>query len=176
MKIESKKNGEKMKPKVKNIGMKVAKPEQTCQDTKCPFHGNLKVRGRTFIGTIISAKMHKTVVVEWDWKHYLPKYERYERRRSRVVAHNPPCLKARRGDDVIIAECRPLSKTKRFVVVAVPKRRVEQAEFRVAEIEEEAVRKARAEAPKPSENRPAEDDKKEAKRDEPEKAKHKKEK
>jgi ribosomal protein S17 len=91
------------------------------------------------------------VVVEWGYTHLVPKYERYERRRSRVVAYNPPCLKARMGDDVIIAETRPLSKTKSFVVVAVPKRRVEQAEFKVAEIEEEAVKKARAESPKKQE-------------------------
>ena len=36
---------------------------------------------------------------------------------SRITAHNPPCLDAQRGDKVKIAECRPLSKTKNFVVV-----------------------------------------------------------
>jgi len=36
---------------------------------------------------------------------------------SRITAHNPPCIAARRGEKVKIAECRPLSKTKSFVVV-----------------------------------------------------------
>ncbi|MCK4969892.1 MAG: 30S ribosomal protein S17, partial [Thermoplasmata archaeon] len=34
-------------------------------------------------------------------------------------AHNPPCLSAKEGDNVTIAECRPLSKTVNFVVVKV---------------------------------------------------------
>jgi len=91
--------------------------KEECNDKKCPFHGNLKCRGRTFTGTVISAKMHKTVTVEWSWKHYIPKYERYENRRTRVKAHNPKCIDAKEGEIVKISECRPLSKTKNFVVI-----------------------------------------------------------
>jgi len=47
----------------------------------------------------------------------IPKYERYERRTSKLHAHNPPCIAARAGDRVKIMECRRLSKTKSFVVV-----------------------------------------------------------
>lgn len=119
-------------------------PKQTCDEKNCAWHGTLPVRGRTFQGTVMSSKARRTVVVEWGYTHLITKYERYERRKSRVVAHNPSCMKARQGDEVVIAECRPLSKTKSFVVVAVPKRRVEQTEFKVAEIEDEAVRKASA--------------------------------
>lgn len=90
-----------------------------CKDNNCPHHGSLKCRGRAFTGTIISAKMQKTVTVEWEWTHYLKKYERYEKRRSRVKAHNPLCLNAKEGDVVKILECRPLSKTKNFVIVEV---------------------------------------------------------
>jgi small subunit ribosomal protein S17 len=36
-------------------------------------------------------------------------------------AHNPPCINAKEGDVVKIAECRPLSKTKKFVVIEVAK-------------------------------------------------------
>src|SRR3989338_5699110 len=91
--------------------------KEECNDKKCPFHGNLKCRGRTFTGTVISAKMHKTVTVELSWKHYIPKYERYENRRTRVKAHNPKCIDAKEGEIVKISECRPLSKTKNFVVI-----------------------------------------------------------
>jgi small subunit ribosomal protein S17 len=49
------------------------------------------------------------------------KYERFEKRQSKIHAHNPPCLEAKAGDRVKIAECRPLSKTKSYVVVEVLK-------------------------------------------------------
>ncbi len=127
-----------------SIGVPVKPPERECQDKNCAWHGSLPVRGMTFQGTVRSSKARDTVVVEWGYTHLVPKYERYERRRSRVVAHNPECMKAREGDEVIIAECRPLSKTKHFVVVAVTKRRVERTEFKVAEIEAEAETKAKA--------------------------------
>jgi len=79
----------------------------------------LKIRGRTFVGTVISSKMQKTVTVEWERRHYLKKYERYEKRRSKIKAHNPPLINAKEGDVVKIMECRPLSKTKNFVVVEI---------------------------------------------------------
>ena len=74
-------------------------------------------RGRTFVGKIISAKMSNTVNVEWERRSYLYKYERYQTERSRVKAHNPTELNAQVGDTVRIAECRPLSKTKKFIVI-----------------------------------------------------------
>jgi small subunit ribosomal protein S17 len=83
----------------------------------CPFHGELPVRGRVLEGVVVTSKMDKTVVVERDYLLYMPKFKRYERRRSRIPSHNPPCIDAREGDRVTIAESRPLSKTVSFVVV-----------------------------------------------------------
>lgn len=103
----------------KSIGRNVDFPKQKCNDENCPFHGNLKCRGRIFLGTVISSKMHKTVVVEWYRTVYLPKYERYEKKRTKIKAHNSACLNAKEGDVVKISECRPLSKTKNFVVIQV---------------------------------------------------------
>src|SRR3989344_1571117 len=80
---------------------------------------SLSLRGRTFVGTVISARMQKTVTVEWERKHFLKKYERYEKRKSKVKAHNPESVNAKEGDVVKIKECRPISKTKNFVVVEV---------------------------------------------------------
>jgi len=74
-------------------------------------------RGRTFVGKVISDKMPKTVNVEWGRRSYLYKYERYQTKRSRVKAHNPENIKAKVGDMVRIAECRPISKTKKFIVI-----------------------------------------------------------
>ncbi len=80
---------------------------------------SLSLRGRVFTGTVISARMQKTVTVEWERKHFLKKYERYEKRKSKVNAHNPESVNAKEGDVVKIMECRPISKTKNFIVVEV---------------------------------------------------------
>jgi len=63
--------------------------------------------------------MDKTAIIRRDYLHYVPKFKRYERRHSHIPAHNPPCLDAREGDKVKIAECRSLSKTVSFVVVEI---------------------------------------------------------
>ncbi|MFH0956987.1 MAG: 30S ribosomal protein S17 [Candidatus Aenigmatarchaeota archaeon] len=102
----------------KDIGIGVAAPAGSCEDQNCPWHGSLPVRGRIFEGNVVSAKSHLTVVVERKYPYFIPKYQSYERRKSRITAHNPTCIAAKEGDAVTVAECRPLSKTKAFVVVA----------------------------------------------------------
>lgn len=93
------------------------KPKKTCDDINCPFHGVLSLRGHTLEGVVVSAKMEKTIIVHRDYLNYVPKYKRYERRRSNVAAHNPPCLNVKARDRVRLAECRPISKTVAFVVI-----------------------------------------------------------
>jgi len=89
----------------------------TCTDKKCPFHGKVKTHGRKIKGIVIGKDLHGTAKVEWIRKVKIPKYERFEIRRSRVKAHNPACINAEKGDIVIIQETRPLSKTKHFVII-----------------------------------------------------------
>jgi small subunit ribosomal protein S17 len=103
----------------RNIGLNVSIPEKECDDVNCPFHGILPVRGQVITGKVVSDKMQGSVVVARDYLHYVKKYKRYEKRSSKLHAHNPPCIGAKVGDSVKIAECRPLSKTKTFVVVEV---------------------------------------------------------
>jgi len=103
--------------KTRDIGYDVKPPEKECDDPNCPFHGTLPVRGKILEGNVVSSKMSRSVIVERNYLHFIPKYERYERRRSRIAAHNPACIDAKKGDKVKIAECRPLSKTKHFVVI-----------------------------------------------------------
>lgn len=79
----------------------------------------ITVRGKTFTGKVVSAKMHKTVVVEWERRVLIPKFERYEKRRSKVKAHNPESIDAKEGDIVRIQETRPISKTKNFAVIEI---------------------------------------------------------
>ncbi|MDH5019548.1 30S ribosomal protein S17 [Halobacterium rubrum] len=101
------------------IGLNVTEPEGTCSDEDCPFHGNLSVRGQVLEGEVASTDMEKTVVVEREYDVFVPKYDRYMKRRSRVPAHAPECFDISVGDTVSIAETRPLSKTKSHVVVEV---------------------------------------------------------
>ena len=100
------------------LGLDVTKPETTCDDPNCPFHGTLSVRGGTLDGMVASTEMHRTVVVEREYDVTVPKYDRQMKRRSRTPAHAPDCLDLSVGDAVRIAETRPLSKTKSHVVVS----------------------------------------------------------
>ncbi len=94
----------------------VAKNKE-CNDKKCPFHSNISLRGRNYKGTVVSKDTHRTAVVEWHRIVRVRKYERFEKKRTRVKVHNPSCINAELGDKVTIAECRPLSKTKKFVII-----------------------------------------------------------
>jgi small subunit ribosomal protein S17 len=104
---------------MRDSGLDVRVPDKACDDPKCPFHGNLSVRGQVFNCTVVSDRMDSTVVVLREFEKKIRKYERIEKRRSKIHAHNPSCIDAKMGDKVKIAECRPISKTKSFVVVEV---------------------------------------------------------
>ena len=114
---ENKEMVNKTQSEKKKMGKKSKKIEDSCGDKKCAVHGKITTRGRIFEGIVVSDKMQGTVKVEWPHLFYIPKYERFEKRRSRVKAHNPPCINAKVGDKVGIAECRPLSKTVKFVII-----------------------------------------------------------
>ena len=105
--------------KARDIGLEIDPPTDVCDDPKCPFHGKLPVRGAVIDGVVKNAKMKSTVVVERERWVNVPKYERLKRVTHKYSAHSPPCLAAKEGDKVTIAECRPLSKTVKFVVVKV---------------------------------------------------------
>ena len=105
------------KQEAKNIGVNVKAPEKSCNDKNCPFHGTLPVRGQVITGIALSSKMQDTILVKKEYMSYVPKYERYEKRTSKYSAHCPPCIKVNVGDQVKIAECRPLSKTTSFVTI-----------------------------------------------------------
>jgi small subunit ribosomal protein S17 len=102
----------------KDIGLGLKPPGRECEDRNCPWHGKLPVRGRVFECVVVSSRARSTAIVERGFNLFIPKYQRYERRKSRMAAHNPACIQARPGDSVVIAECRPLAKTKHFVIVA----------------------------------------------------------
>ena len=106
------------KQKVNNIGIEGIKPpEKFCNDVRCPWHGHIKIRGKLLDGIVVSAKASKTVTIMREYVVYVPKYERYMRKRSKIKAYLPDCIEVKEGDKVLIGETRPLSKTKHFVVI-----------------------------------------------------------
>ncbi|MEM2872834.1 MAG: 30S ribosomal protein S17 [Nitrososphaerales archaeon] len=102
---------------MRNVGIDVKPPTKSCNDKFCPFHGSLSVRGRILEGKAVSIKARDMAIIEREYLQYIKKYMRYEKRRSKIHAHLPPCLGVKEGDSVKIAECRALAKTISFVVV-----------------------------------------------------------
>jgi small subunit ribosomal protein S17 len=90
-----------------------------CQDKKCPFHGNILVKREQRQGTLIKKDSNRSATIEWERQYYVQKYERYEKRRSRLHVHNPQCIGAGIGDVVRVTRTRPLSKTKFFAIVEI---------------------------------------------------------
>jgi small subunit ribosomal protein S17 len=84
-------------------------------------------RGRIFQGTV-TKKFDRRVVLEFDRTVYVPKYERFTRKKTRLHARVPLGLNVDVGDYVKVQECRPLSKIIHFVVLEVLKRNVEEGE------------------------------------------------
>jgi small subunit ribosomal protein S17 len=72
-------------------------------------------------GVVVSDRMQKTVVVSVERTVMHPKYKKYLRRRTRVKAHDET-NQCRVGDRVVIVECRPLSRDKRWRVARVIER------------------------------------------------------
>ena len=91
--------------------------EITCE-RRCPWHGDVSVRGRHFQGNVIKI-IGQRAVVTWERIVYYPKYERYAKTKSKVHAYMPKCIfdSIKIGDYVEVGECRPLSKIMHFKVL-----------------------------------------------------------
>lgn len=115
--VEAKRPGKAGEPRKLGFGIPLPTSRPGEYDAHCPFFGKVTVRGRILTGTVVSAKMHRTVKIVIHHSHYMKKYERYEKRRTKLLVHNPPSINAQVGDTVRVMETRPISKTKHFVVV-----------------------------------------------------------
>jgi small subunit ribosomal protein S17 len=73
------------------------------------MHGHQKTR----IGVVVSNKMDKTAVVTVDRRVQHAKYRKFLTRRQRYKVHDEQ-NQCEIGDRVLIAECRPLSRDKRW--------------------------------------------------------------
>lgn len=97
--------------------MKEKVTNEVCNDVHCPFHSNFKIHGTVLVGKVIKLSSAKTIQIEIPKLSFIQKYERYEKKRIRIHSHLPPCVKVKVGDMVKVMECRPISKTKNFVVI-----------------------------------------------------------
>ncbi len=74
------------------------------------------MKGKTFIGKVVSTKMNKTVIVLVEHSFAHPLYKKAMRRIKRYACHNES-LDLKVGDMVSIAETKPMSRRKHFVVI-----------------------------------------------------------
>lgn len=80
---------------------------------------NTKAKAR--IGTVVSDRMDKTVVVAVESYYKHPLYKKILRKVKKFKVHDPEG-KCKIGDMIKISETRPLSKTKRWRLVEIVKK------------------------------------------------------
>ena len=94
----------------------VKKTEKT--ETVTLDNDNLRSSGRSMTGKVVSNKPvgGKTITVEVERRVLHPKYKKIVRKRSKYRAHDESNI-CQINDEVVIQECRPMSKTKRWKVI-----------------------------------------------------------
>lgn len=99
---------------------KVKEKKQTEKSRKKKAAKDLGVstRGRTFQGIVVR-KFQKRVAIEFERTVYIPKYERYLKKKTRIHARLLDSMihDIHEGDLIKIKECRPLSKIIHFIVI-----------------------------------------------------------
>ena len=122
------KKGKKTARYWRSVGLSFPTPKDAKEgryvDKKCPFTGNVSIRGRILKGMCISTKMKNTIVIRRNYLHYIRKYNRFEKRHKNVAVHCSPCFDIKDGDIVTAGQCRPLAKTVRFNALKVEKNQI----------------------------------------------------
>ena len=73
---------------------------------------------KTIQGNITSLKNDKTAIVTVSGRQLHPLYKKYVKSTKKYAAHNED-MPLELGQEVIITECRPISKTKKFKVTKI---------------------------------------------------------
>ena len=91
--------------------------EKTKETEKVKGKKSVLARGRSFKGDVLKIVSDRAVI-QFERLLYLRKYERYEKRKTKLQAKIPENMKdeIQVGDYIEIKECRPLSKSIHFVV------------------------------------------------------------
>jgi small subunit ribosomal protein S17 len=101
------------------LGVRSPKENKGTFDKKDPFYGDINVKRETLVGTVVKKDANRSATIEWRRAVFVQKYERQEKRKSKVRVHNPASIDAQVGDRVLVARTRPLSKTKHHVILKV---------------------------------------------------------
>jgi small subunit ribosomal protein S17 len=75
-------------------------------------------KAKTLTGVIVSKKNKQTIIVKVESMFRHPLYKKATRRTKRFAVHNTT-VNCAEGDTVLIAEIKPVSKTKHFIVTKV---------------------------------------------------------
>ncbi|KAM7323421.1 hypothetical protein ACRRTK_017527 [Alexandromys fortis] len=73
------------------MGLGFKTPKQAIKgtyiDKKCPFTGNISIRGRILSGVMTKVKMQRTIVTRGDYLHYIRKYNCFEKHHKNMSVH-----------------------------------------------------------------------------------------
>ncbi|TOF80302.1 30S ribosomal protein S17, partial [Vibrio parahaemolyticus] len=76
---------------IRKVGLGFKTPREAIEgtyiDKKCPFTGNVSIRGRILTGIVQKMKMHRTITIRRDYLHYVKKYNRFEKRHRNMSVH-----------------------------------------------------------------------------------------
>ena len=81
---------------------------------------NTKTIKRSRVGKVVADSTEKTIKVEVEGIVQHPRYKKYIKRHTRFLVHDPE-EKCKVGDLVRVEECRPISKTKKWIVREIVK-------------------------------------------------------
>lgn len=112
MATERKKETKAAKAPAKKAAPAAAAPAQAA-DTR-----NAIQKRRTVVGTVVSDKMEKTIVVKVDRRVRHALYKKYVVKSRRFKAHDEK-NEAKMGDRVVLVESRPLSREKRWALQSI---------------------------------------------------------
>merc|ERR1712027_79399 len=132
--VQNKLNKSVAKRYVKSVGLGIKTPKDAKTldyvDKKCPFTGNVSIRGRLLTGVVTKLKMNRSCTIRRDYLHYIKKYNRFEKRHKMLSAHVSPAFRdIKVGDLVTVGECRPVAKTITFNVIKINKTRTTKKGF-----------------------------------------------
>ncbi len=79
---------------------------------------NIQDKKKTLVGTVVSDKGDKTIIVKVETQVKHPLYHKRTKYSKKYAAHDEGNI-AKVGDKVRLTQCRPLSKTKRYELAEV---------------------------------------------------------
>lgn len=85
--------------------------------------GEEKSRKKTKVGLVVSTKMDKSAIVQTERLISHKLYGKFIRQHDKCMVHDPE-NSCNVGDRVLIEECRPLSKNKRWRVMSIVEKAV----------------------------------------------------